>query len=158
MAYTSLDVANAFLELAQRDASAKQDISNMKLQKLVFFAQVLSVCMDKNDPLVSSNFHAWDYGPVSPLLYKKIKQFGSAFLSLENRKVQEVFAGCTPISDPRALAIIHAIWDQFKGYTSVQLSMLSHHRDSPWSVVYNTNRYGIIDIDTMADKKFGNQQ
>ena len=158
MAYTSLDVANAFLELAQRDVSAQQDISNMKLQKLVFFAQVLSVCMDKNDPLVSSNFHAWDYGPVSPLLYKKIKRFGSSFLSLNDPDVRAVFAGCSAISDPRALAIIHAIWDQFKGYTSVQLSMLSHHRNSPWSVVYNTNRYGVIPIDSMAEKKFGDQR
>lgn len=155
MAYSSLQVANEFLKLAQKDPTAVRDISNMKLQKLVFFAQVLSVCMDIEQPLVANNFHAWDYGPVSPLLYKKIRRFGSEFLSLNSPSVREVFAECEAVTDARALSIINAVWRRFKQYTSVQLSMLSHRKDSPWEVVYNSNRYGVIPIELMAEKQFG---
>ncbi|MCI6589649.1 MAG: DUF4065 domain-containing protein [Lentisphaeraceae bacterium] len=157
MAYTSLQVANEFLKLARDDREAAQDISNMKLQKLVFFAQLLSVCMNIEQPLVSSHFHAWDFGPVSPLLYKKIKRFGANFLSLSNPEVASVFADCEPISEPWALGIIHAVWRQMKMYTSVQLSQLSHRKGSPWEIVYNANRYGIIPNTLMAEKKFGDE-
>lgn len=155
MAYSSLQVANEFLKLAQNDKEAKDDISNMKLQKLVFFAQLLSVCMDINRPLVANNFHAWDYGPVSPLLYKKIKHLTSRYLKLSDSEVSAVFSGCDPIKEQWALDIIHAVWERFKSFTSVDLSRLSHRKGSPWEIVYNANRYGVIPNELMQEKKFG---
>lgn len=155
MAYSSLQVANEFLKLAQKDATAVKDISNMKLQKLVFFAQLLSVCMNIDQPLCDSHFHAWDYGPVCPILYRKIKQFKSNFIELNNEDVRNVFKDCEPIEESWALEIIKAIWGRFKQFTSVGLSALSHRKNSPWSIVYNTDRYGIISNETMAKYKFG---
>lgn len=156
MAYTSLDVARRFLELAQHDTSAQRDISNMKLQKLVFFAQLLSVRVDMKRPLVSSDFHAWDYGPVSPTLYRKIKRFGANYLSLDNPEVAAVFADCTPISketDDWANAVIETVWERLRDRSAVELSMLTHRRGSPWEVVYNRDRYGVIPLEEMARKE-----
>lgn len=42
--HTAIDVAKVFLELAQKkDRDAAPDMTNMKLNKLVYFAQVMSV-------------------------------------------------------------------------------------------------------------------
>jgi len=66
------DVANYFIWLANETGSF---ISNLKLQKLVYYAQAWHLALS-NTPLFPEDFEAWIHGPVIPELYQKYKRFG----------------------------------------------------------------------------------
>lgn len=66
------DIANYFIWLANETGSF---ISNLKLQKLVYYAQAWHLALHDN-PLFEEDFQAWVHGPVIPPLYQKYKPFG----------------------------------------------------------------------------------
>ena len=156
--YAAVAVAKRFLVLAQSDADHIQDISNMKLQKLVFFAQLCSICSYDGLPIHFNNTHAWDYGPVVPALYKILKPFGRNFITLSNPQMAAAFEGEEDITDPQAVEVIKMVWDKFKSWTSIQLSALTHRRNSPWSITYNKDRYGIIPLELIRERRFGDAE
>lgn len=63
------DVANYFIWLANE---AKEDISNLKLQKLVYYSQGLYLALYKK-PLFPEVIQAWELGPVIAPLYYEYK-------------------------------------------------------------------------------------
>lgn len=68
------DVANCFLHLDEQ--SGGDGISNLKLQKLVYYAQGFFVALF-GEPLFDNRISAWIHGPVVRDLYSKYKQHGS---------------------------------------------------------------------------------
>jgi uncharacterized phage-associated protein len=66
------DVANYFIWLANETGSF---ISNLKLQKLVYYAQAWHLALYET-PLFPEDFEAWIHGPVIPVLYQKYKPLG----------------------------------------------------------------------------------
>ncbi|HOX41197.1 MAG TPA: DUF4065 domain-containing protein [bacterium] len=81
------DVANFFIALANETGDI---ITNLKLQKLVYYAQAWYLANYKK-PLFDEDFEAWIHGPVIPDLYHKYKSFGYSpietkidFSSVEN--------------------------------------------------------------------------
>ncbi|MEM9215382.1 MAG: type II toxin-antitoxin system antitoxin SocA domain-containing protein [Cyanobacteria bacterium P01_F01_bin.150] len=74
---TCHEVANYFLSLMDEDAGDL--ISNLKLQKLVHYAQGIHLALyDK--ALFPETIEAWTHGPVVPELYHRYEKFGSALL------------------------------------------------------------------------------
>lgn len=68
-----LDIANYFLSKA--DESAGDVISNLKLQKLLYYAQGFHLALyDK--PLFEDPIKAWKHGPVVPAVYHHFKPHG----------------------------------------------------------------------------------
>jgi len=71
------DIANYFLYKAQEATEEEQElISNLKLQKLVYYAQGLYMAV-YGKPLFSDKIEAWTYGPVVPELYHYYKENNS---------------------------------------------------------------------------------
>ena len=66
--------AEYFLRLQTGDAG--DAISNMKLQKLLYYAQGFALAI-LGKPLFEDDFEKWAYGPVLPVVYNKYKAFGS---------------------------------------------------------------------------------
>ena len=66
------DVSRYFL--AQIDEQAGDLISNMKLQKLVYYAQGISLALHDR-PLFPESLEAWTYGPVVPELFHTYKRY-----------------------------------------------------------------------------------
>lgn len=66
------DVANYFIEVANKTNS---NISNSKLQKLVYYAQSWYLAIH-DTALFQEDFEAWIHGPVVPALFQKYKSFG----------------------------------------------------------------------------------
>jgi uncharacterized phage-associated protein len=71
--YTALDIANYFLYKAAKD---EELLSNLKLQKLVYYAQGIHLA-DCGTPIFKDIIKAWAYGPVVPGLYKAYKEYGA---------------------------------------------------------------------------------
>lgn len=70
--FSCFNVADYFIWLANETGSF---ISNLKLQKLVYYAQAWYLALHGN-PLFQEDFEAWVHGPVIPTLYQKYKGFG----------------------------------------------------------------------------------
>lgn len=137
---TALAVANAFIRLAER---AGGSISNMKLQKLVYFAQGFHAAFYNGLPLFEDDIEAWKYGPVIPELYHKFKIY---------------FAGAIPPDHPyrddgqltpNEAAVVEWVYQNLGQHSAIKLSNFSHAVGSPWDQVFNgetTNREINVDI------------
>ena len=63
---TCYDIAKYFL--AQADEEIGDLISNLKLQKLVYYAQGFYLALH-DEALFPEDIEAWTHGPVVPVLY-----------------------------------------------------------------------------------------
>ena len=68
------DAAKYFLAQASEDAGDL--ISNLKLQKLVYYAQGFHLAL-YDEPLFPEAIEAWTHGPVVPDLYRHYKKYGA---------------------------------------------------------------------------------
>ena len=124
----------------------------MKLQKLVYYAQLIMLRY-KGKPIHSDNTHAWQYGPVCPTFYKKIKEFGSREFSLGDTRMAEVFHDAKQL-DEESMKVVRLVWAKLKGASAYYLSMLTHRPHSAWAITYEANQYGIIPIERMIAQGF----
>ncbi|MBP3195363.1 MAG: DUF4065 domain-containing protein [Cardiobacteriaceae bacterium] len=134
MTYSALSVAKAFLDKATEE---KISLSNMKLQKLVFFAHCVAVtALDRRLIKEDEAIVAWKYGPVIPRLYDRLKHYG-------NRQVTEIRKNegdeITDFQefDEGSKKAVDAVWAKYKDADALTLSTISHLDGSPWDTVWN---------------------
>ncbi|AHF77935.1 Phage-associated protein [Sodalis praecaptivus] len=137
MAYSAIAVANAFIDKANQEGIS--DLSQMKLQKLVFFAQSWSLRLYEK-PITEDFFAKWTFGPVIPSLYHATKQYGSEHISSLISTLEFSSGGMpetvTPtIPDPTAelICLIDNILKVYGHMTAAALSRLTHLPGSAWS-------------------------
>lgn len=68
---TYKNVADYFIAVSNESQDL---ITNMKLQKLVYYTQAWFLAF-QNEPLFTDDFQAWVHGPVLPALYDQYKKF-----------------------------------------------------------------------------------
>lgn len=119
------DVANWFLkynyDLREQLDEDTDEISNLKLQKLLYYAQGASLAL-RNKPMFEDDIEAWKHGPVVPTVYRKYKNSGSS--------------GIMNIEEPKNLSkedleILKMVYDTFGEYSAWGLRNLTHS-ESPW--------------------------
>ncbi|MDR0947320.1 MAG: DUF4065 domain-containing protein [Ruminococcus sp.] len=135
-------VANSFLLLAQNDNIS---ISNMKLQKLVYFAYS-KYLSETETPLFNEQFEKWPFGPVLPSLYQRVKGFGKSpiigFIENENGEYNMIDL---EINSKISFAVLE-VWEQYKNYSAKDLSDKTHEPDTAWSKVNDGERLNLMDI------------
>lgn len=140
--YKASVIAYAFVKKAIEEGNP---VSQMKLQKLVYFAQGIHLAMFKK-PLIKDTIQAWKFGPVIPDIYHEYKLYGSdpivdfAWVS-EYKKIKDQEQFLT--LDENALYVIDATWEALKSWNAIQLSNWTHTEGSPWQKAY---RPGVTDI------------
>ena len=118
----SLDVAYAFIARHGDNLA----LTNLKLNKLVYFAQVESL-RQRGAELFDDVIEAWEYGPVEPAVYHEFKRFGKG-----------VIRSC---QDGAALAcdeaeIVDYVARNYGTMTAFDLVSLSHREGGAWSLVF----------------------
>jgi uncharacterized phage-associated protein len=73
--YTADEIARFFLYLVSQDEDAGEVISNLRLQKLVYYAQGFSLAL-RGQPLFVEPIEAWVHGPVVPALFHAYQVYG----------------------------------------------------------------------------------
>lgn len=118
----SIDIANTFIS---RYGSALS-LTNLKLNKLVYFAQVESVraC---GAPLFDDAIEAWQYGPVARAVYDEFKHCGRAIIEEPSGPV----AG-----DPFAIRMVDEVAASYGKMSAFDLVELSHRDGGAWRKVY----------------------
>lgn len=124
----SVDIAEYFLHL-EGDGG---EISNLKLQKLVYYAQGFSLALH-GEPLFEEAIEAWMHGPVVPSLYRKYRDFGS-------NPIPPNDAFDPSILDRAKLRLIEEVYDVYGQYSAWKLRQLTHEED-PWRDNYEEGAY-----------------
>ena len=119
---TAKDVASFFLAKAN---SVGDQITNLKLQKLVYYAQAWHLA-NFNEPLFDEDFEAWVHGPVLPTLYHAYKERGSApiLTNLDIKIVAKKFNSNT-INYLNEVAFI------YMPHGAYELELMTH-KEEPW--------------------------
>ncbi|WP_363800046.1 type II toxin-antitoxin system antitoxin SocA domain-containing protein [Lysobacter firmicutimachus] len=134
MSYEAETIANAFLRLAKEDCVG---ISNMKMQKLLYFAQGHAMSL-LDEELISDNCQAWDYGPVFPHTYHCLKKYGAGDITAEIESDEDPDR-FEPRLDPEARALVRAVWKKYGKLGAIHLSELSHVKNGPWAITRSEN-------------------
>ena len=138
--YNALLVANHIVKYCN---SKNHPISNLKLQKLLYFVQA-EFLVSKGIPCFREAIEAWDFGPVVPEVYHHFKKYGSSIIISYSR-------GLKGIIDPVDCRIIENMVDECVGFSATQLVEITCNQD-PWKKAYN--RYVNRVISKQSIKEF----
>lgn len=112
-------------------------ISNLKLQKLLYFIQAIYLVQLKV-PCFNDEIQAWDFGPVVPNVYHKFKQYGAGNIPYVNAEIYDV-GNKIDDKDKKRIAII---LEGFAHYRAIDLVKATHEQD-PWKNVYQKGQHNI---------------
>ena len=121
----SIDAANYIIA----NCSDKMRLTNLSLNKLVYFGQVESLRMFGR-PLFSDRVEAWEYGPVEPAVYRAFKGRGRSAIC-----VPAASGDCPRVTDEEGAAIDSAV-SKYGDLTAYDLVELSHRDGGAWKSKY----------------------
>lgn len=119
--YDAQTIAEYFLSLV--DPEAGDAITNLKLQKLLYYAQGLHLALF-NQPLFAEPIEAWMHGPVVPTVYHRYKSFGANPLP-----VSEAFDPTT--LDAETQAFLNEVYEVYGQFSAWKLRNMTH-TEAPW--------------------------
>ena len=106
-------------------------LSNLKLQKLLYIAELLFVGEYKGkDQLISGHFEAWDYGPVMPDSYHALKMFGS-------KPVRNIFRNVPDIDCAERKERLREVYELYGSMSAGQLVNITHWEGGAWAKKYS---------------------
>jgi len=118
------------LSAARRLASRSGwKLSNLELQKILYLAHMFHLGRTGGEPLVRGNFEAWDYGPVHPDLYHRVKIFGSD-------AVGDIFHGVPEMVAGAERDIVDEAHDTLSNAGPGRLVNATHRRGGAWDKHY----------------------
>jgi uncharacterized phage-associated protein len=121
--HIALDVAAWFLN--EVDRRAGDSITNLKLQKLVYYAQAWSVTL-LGRPLFFEAVEAWAHGPVVDVVYQEYKGHGYDGLPRSRRK---------PRFEPEERVVLEDVLAVYGEHSAKFLEALTHS-EGPWESVW----------------------
>lgn len=114
-------VANYFLAHVSEDEGDL--ISNLKLQKLMYYAQGFHLALH-DTPLFPESIEAWMHGPVVPELYQVYKQYGAGALPLPTGIDFSIYDEETR----ELLDEVNSVFGQFSAWKLANMT----HGEPPW--------------------------
>ena len=126
----AMDVANYLVA----NYGGKTEMTNLKLNKLVYFAQAMSL-KQHGTPLFSDEIQAWSYGPVEPEVYHAFQKYGKSVIRHPEGSYEDS-------------AWLHEVAQQvmqtYGELTAFDLVRISHREGSAWKNVYEPNANNVI--------------
>ena len=78
---------NLFNQKKERNPNKKISVTNLKLQKLMYFVEAYYMVKNPDeDEMFNEKWSAWDYGPVCKELYDQFKVFGSIEITISEEE------------------------------------------------------------------------
>lgn len=141
MAYDVKEIAKKII--AKTDTEHGDTISNLKLQKMLYYMQGFHLAFF-GTPLFEEEIKAWQYGPVVPSVYEEYKRYESKAIDLPEGPVIEL------TEDEEA--VFDNVYDEYNQFSAVALMKMTHE-ESPWR---STEISQVIDKEKI--KQFFNTQ
>lgn len=122
MVTDAVDIARFLISLACHDDPEPDPLTNMRLQKLLYYAQGWSLAM-RDRPMFADRIEAWPHGPVVPDAYRAFKQCGAGLIDEE---------GDTDINLTRNdQSFLRSLWGSYRQYPVAKLWAMTHS-EPPW--------------------------
>ena len=142
MGYKVLDVCRHVINYSEEK---DYGISNLKLQKILYFIQAYFLLEKKNHtPCFNERIEAWDFGPVVPEAYQEYKQFGScdiptidSYMVIDKDDIWNSYRVQyhDDVIKDNDKELIDKVIDKFADYSATDLVTLTH-RQAPWKDAY----------------------
>jgi len=137
---TCLEVAKYFLSKVDDDAGDM--VSNLKLQKLVYYAQGFHLAIF-GGPLFNEEIEAWAHGPVVPDLYHRYKVYGANGIPYpEDIKFSKY--------GKKTSAFLDEVYEVFGQYSAFKLRNMTHE-EPPWKDAYKKGPNSTISHRSMRE-------
>jgi uncharacterized phage-associated protein len=117
--YTALDIAKWFINSTDRESG--DDITHLKVQKLIYYAQGWSLAL-LGEPLFDEDFQAWAHGPVSPSVWDEYRDCG--YGPLPPTKSKKKIEG-------KVARLLESIGENYGIYSAKKLERMTH-KERPW--------------------------
>jgi len=119
---TAIDTARFFLRLAADEEPDAEYLTHMRLQKLLYYAQGLSLAC-RDTPMFEDAIQAWRHGPVVPSVYPTFADYDSNPIPLHEAQ---------PVSiNKQDQEFIRTVWESYRDYSAIALLHKTHAED-PW--------------------------
>jgi uncharacterized phage-associated protein len=138
---TARQVATYFLSLV--DEEAGDSLSNLKLQKLVYYAQGFHLALH-GAPLFSEKLEAWEHGPVVPPLYRSFKQHGAEPIPAPEGGIDRT---AYPEHIVELLDEVYSVYGQFAASKLRRMT----HEEPPWREAYAVRPSSEVSLTSMRD-------
>lgn len=144
--YDVFRVSRYVIYAARKD---RQDITNVRLQKILYFLQIMFLDFT-GKPCFDARIEAWDLGPTVPDVYRHYEKYESQYLPDESTGVE-----FTITEDDKHL--IEYVVRKLSKYSTQQLINVTQSQD-PWKknyVRYNSNEIPLKDMVDYVKKTNG---
>ena len=135
--HTAREIAGYFL--ANVPDHVGDNLSNLKLQKLLYYAQGGHLALF-GEPLFDDAIEAWTHGPVVPSLYHELKAYGAGALPVPDEFDFSTF-------DEQTRGLLDEIFAVYGQYSAWKLADMTHE-EFPCSA---TPRGAVIPLSLMQD-------
>lgn len=131
----AIDVANVFLKLSEPDTG--DFLTNLKVQKLVYYAQGFHLAMFGKALFDEPILH-WEHGPVVRELYDEFKSLGNKPIPVPEAFTPTMFNN----NQIELLTEINSVYGQFSAWKLRDMT----HTEKPW---LDTAKDEVIDHDSL---------
>lgn len=125
---TARDIANYLLVKASQAEGEAANISNLKLQKLLYYVQGFHTVLFKR-PAFDDRMEAWLHGPVLPAIYHEFKQYGNGQISAPSLEAIDQI-------DDQTAELVDEVFDVYAKHSAWHLRNLTHEEE-PWIKNYD---------------------
>lgn len=101
----------------------ENDISNLKLQKLLYYAQGFSLAL-LGEPCFEDDIQRWTHGPVVPAVYAKYKSCGANILP-------SPIGFQVGVIDARTRGVLDEVLEVYGQFSPWRLREMTHE-EAPW--------------------------
>lgn len=136
--YSAEQIARYFL--AKADADVGELVSNLKLQKLCYYAQGLGLAV-RGNPMFLEPIEAWLHGPVVPALYQRYRDYRAQAIPAVSDLDVEIY-------DPADRMLLDDVFDYYGQYSAWRLREMTHE-ESPWKSAYVDGMNNLITLEAL---------
>ncbi len=122
---TATDVASF---LVQYYIDIKKSTTNMKLQKLLYYAWIEYYKSHDGRYLFEDKIYAWKLGPVVPQVYHEYRIYAAMPISIAKPRKGEI--------DEETAAFLQSFAEKYKDVSARDLVSRSHAPGKPWEKAY----------------------
>ncbi|MBI3441572.1 MAG: SocA family protein [Proteobacteria bacterium] len=117
-------------------------LSNLKLQKLCYYAQGIGIAT-RGVPLFSDEIEAWQHGPVVPSVYQEYKEHGANDIPPPVGLDSSIFTKAD-------INLMNDVYDEYGQFSAWKLRNMTH-QEPPWVNAYKNTHSKIITPEALAE-------
>lgn len=118
-------------------------ISNLKLQKLLYYSQAWYLVNNNAEKLFEDEIQAWKFGPVVPSVYNEFKKFKHYYIDIKKINVSK----CEKLTNNQK-QFIQDFCTEFLSCSATELVAMTHN-EFPWQEAYRKAPNTVISTESM---------